>query len=181
MARSEPFTIQLPPDQIQWLKEVAERANLPPGEVISLQIVAQAYVAEVIGESPGPAFGVPDSARPPELPEASLEQESEDESASVMDMLSDARDRLDEWERKKQNASGRSDRTDALRQRLDDIRRRKKGGSEFGPMSPDSESTLIQQALNKIEEATRQSKKQRTNDDEDTPTSMFEIADEEGD
>lgn len=179
MARSEPFTIQLPPDQIQWLKEVAERANLPPGEVISLQIVAQAYVSEIVGEDGRPTFGIPDSVRPPEVPDASTEDD--EESASVMDMLSNARDRLDEWERKKKNASGSSDRINALRQRLDDIRRRKGGDSEFGPMTPESESTLIQQALNKIEEATQRSRSRRTSEDSDTPTSMFEIADEKGD
>jgi len=168
MSRS--LTIQLSDEHHAWLQRVAERANLQPGEVIRLQVVAQAHIADL---NEGGTAALPKLKEDSPLSEAP----STDDDASVMDMLSNARDRLNEWEERRESMKGKNTRLEALRRRLDKIG----AGSRDAGLSPQVESSstaLIQQAMSRI--ASIQADSTNANrDEENRPTSMFEMADED--
>jgi hypothetical protein len=108
-------------------------------------------------------------------PEADQLQ-SDEEDASVMDMLSSARERLDAWEEKRQQVSQENTRLDALRRRLESIRA-SSGSSDLGPQrQTDSSTTLIQQALARIQSVHRSPSEAEEVSGDQVPTSMFEIA-----
>jgi hypothetical protein len=102
--------------------------------------------------------------------------QSDEEDASVMDMLSSARERLDAWEEKRQRVSQENTRLDALRRRLESIRA-SSGTSDLGPQrQSDSSTTLIQQALAGIQSVHRSPSATEDGSGDQVPTSMFEIA-----
>jgi hypothetical protein len=149
---------------------VAERANVGPGEILRLQVVAQAHIADLNEGGTAALPGVDD--------EADGDSSVSDDDASVMDMLSDARDRLNEWEERRESMKGKNSRLEALRRRLDEI------GADFGdlglsPQVASSSTTLIQQAMSRIESIQTESH-DGEEDTDDRPTSMFEMADQEG-
>lgn len=93
-----------------------------------------------------------------------------------MDMLSSARERLDAWEEKRQQVSQENTRLDALRRRLESIRA-SSGTSDLGPKrQSDSSTTLIQQALARIQSVHRSPSAAEEVSGDQVPTSMFEIA-----
>ncbi|HHP7239449.1 hypothetical protein [Longibacter sp.] len=168
MPKSTSVTIELPAEHHDWLERVADRCNLSPGEVLQLQVLARANIAEL---SRGGSAALPRLNRP------EMDQpQSDADDASVMDMLSSARDRLDAWEEKRQQISTENPRLDALRRRLESIRA-SSGTSDLGPQRQSgSSTTLIQQALARIQSVhTSESAAEEVSGDQ-VPTSMFEIA-----
>lgn len=176
MSTSMSITIELPSEYHDWLQQVADRCNLSPGEVVQLQLVAQAHAADL---------GKNGTAALPTLADSGSEKASDDDSsrkgeASVMDMLNDARDRLDRWEEKRKKLGGENTRLEALRRRLDAVRGDAGDSSDFGPeRSGTSSTTLIQQAMSRIESihADTSAANSSSDKDDDEPTSMFELAD----
>ncbi|PEN13852.1 hypothetical protein CRI94_07255 [Longibacter salinarum] len=172
MSSSTSVTIQLSKDHHDWLQRVAERCNLSPSGVVELQVLAQAHLADLreSGTAALPALDSSAQQDDPSLPE---------EDASVMDMLNSARDRLDRWEKKRQQVDGQNSRLEALRRRLDAVRGSAEA-SDFGPKrTSKSSTTLIQQALARIQSIHSPSAKSNSVDTEGAPTSMFDIADED--
>lgn len=168
MSRS--VTIQLSDEHHAWLQRVAERANLQPDEVIRLQLVAQAHIADL---NEGGTAALPKLKEDPPLSESP----STNDDASVMDMLSHARDRLNEWEERRESVKGKNTRLEALRRRLDKIGA-ESGDVVLGPQVESSSTALIQQAMSRI--VSIQAEHTDANrDEEDPPTSMFEMANED--
>jgi hypothetical protein len=177
MSTSMSITIELPSEYHDWLQKVADRCNLSPGEVVQLQLVAQAHAA---------SLGKNGTAALPRLADSASGKPSDDDTArkgeaSVMDMLNDARDRLDRWEEKRKKLDGDNSRLEALRRRLDAVRGDAGAAGDFGPeRSGTSSTTLIQQAMSRIQSihADPSSASNPSSDkDDDEPTSMFELAD----
>lgn len=167
---SKSVTIELSDEHHAWLQRVAERANLQPEEVLRLQLVAQAHITDLNKGGTAALPGLDDDA-------SQDESTLVDDDASVMDMLSNARDRLNEWEERRESMKGKNSRLEALRRRLDEIGA-DAGDLDLGPQVESSSPTLIQQAMSRIESIQAESL-DRDEDDEDRPTSMFEMADKD--
>lgn len=166
MSRS--VTIELSDEHHAWLQQVAERANLQPGEILRLQLVAQANIADLNegGTAALPGLNEDGSGGEPSM---------SDDNASVMDMLSDARDRLNKWEERRESMKGKNSRLEALRRRLNEIGA-DAGDLSLSPQVESSSTTLIQQAMSRIESIQAESL-DGEQDSEDRPPSMFEMAD----
>jgi hypothetical protein len=167
---SKSVTIELSDEHHAWLQRVAERANLQSGEVLRLQLVAQAHITDLNKGATAALPGLDDDA-------SQYESTLADDDASVMDMLSNARDRLNEWEERRDSMKGKNSRLEALRRRLNEIGA-DAGDLNLGPQVESSSPTLIQQAMSRIESIQAESL-DRDEDDEDRPTSMFEMADKD--
>lgn len=174
MSKKQSVTLDLTEEQFAWLRQVAERANLKPAEVLRLQLVAQAHAADL---DQGGTAALPGLGGDTPSADASDEESGGKTQDSVMDMLSSARDRLNKWEKRRETMEGRIPRLEALRRRLEDV------GADtsrlnLGPERTSSSTTLIQQAMSRIRsvEAAPESRENDA-DDANEATSMFEIAD----